>query len=221
MRSGPKTDPVSMPSGVGCRSRSVRAQHRRSQIMSDVNSFTLQKDKEECLELVAATDHDGSRDTVWHALQTDPNRDDWTGWQPFGNPGHGAAMGRAGPRPGKGTPKAAWRSSSRAGTSRCGAAGRPKRPPTADRIGLRSEPPAGPACWLRRPSGRTMTDALRSSSCARTGRCGTAGSAPRASRVPGRAGTRLARRAARCSPPRSPSPATSSAVWRHLRRWRL
>ncbi len=27
--------------------------------MSDVNSFTLQKDKEECLELVAATDHEG------------------------------------------------------------------------------------------------------------------------------------------------------------------
>ncbi len=27
---------------------------------------------------------------MWHALQTDPNRDDWTGWQPFGNPGHGA-----------------------------------------------------------------------------------------------------------------------------------
>ncbi len=31
-----------------------------------------------------------SRDTVWHALQTDPDRDDWTGWQPFGNPGNGA-----------------------------------------------------------------------------------------------------------------------------------
>jgi len=33
--------------------------------MSDVNSFTLQKDKEECLELVAATD--------WECYPEDPD----------------------------------------------------------------------------------------------------------------------------------------------------
>jgi hypothetical protein len=46
--------------------------------------------KEGQLELVATSARDGSRDTVWHAQQTDPDRNEWTAWERFGSPGGGA-----------------------------------------------------------------------------------------------------------------------------------
>jgi len=36
------------------------------------------------LEMVATSTREGSRDTVWHAWQSDPDRDVWTDWHPFG-----------------------------------------------------------------------------------------------------------------------------------------
>jgi hypothetical protein len=40
------------------------------------------------LELVA-TSRAGSGNTVWHASETSPGGNSWTGWQPLGAPGHG------------------------------------------------------------------------------------------------------------------------------------
>src|SRR5215217_6514406 len=59
--------------------------------MSKVTGIALAKNNEHCLELMATSGPEGSRDTVWHAAQVDPNRDQWTGWQPFGRIGGGTS----------------------------------------------------------------------------------------------------------------------------------
>jgi hypothetical protein len=58
--------------------------------MAKVTGIAIAGHGERQLELVATSDREGSRDTVWHARQTDPAGNEWTGWQPFGRPGGGA-----------------------------------------------------------------------------------------------------------------------------------
>jgi hypothetical protein len=58
--------------------------------MADLTGIALDWNSDSQLELVATSAREGSRDTVWHAQQTDPDRNEWTGWEPFGRPGGGA-----------------------------------------------------------------------------------------------------------------------------------
>jgi hypothetical protein len=58
--------------------------------MANLTGIALGWNGDRQLELVATSAREGSRDTVWHAQQTDPNRNYWTEWQPFGRLGGGA-----------------------------------------------------------------------------------------------------------------------------------
>jgi hypothetical protein len=58
--------------------------------MATLTGIALGWNKDGQLELVATSERQGSRDTVWHAQQTDPERNQWTDWEPFGRPGGGA-----------------------------------------------------------------------------------------------------------------------------------
>jgi hypothetical protein len=52
--------------------------------MTTIISIALAHNLVDRLELVATSTREGPRDTVWHAWQSDPDRDEWTDWQPFG-----------------------------------------------------------------------------------------------------------------------------------------
>lgn len=59
--------------------------------MANLTGIALGRNQEGQLELVATSAREGSRDTAWHAQQTDPERNDhWTQWRPFGRVGGGA-----------------------------------------------------------------------------------------------------------------------------------
>lgn len=58
--------------------------------MADLTGIALDRNSDGQLELAATSAREGSRDTVWHAQQTDPDRNDWRGWEPFGRPAGGA-----------------------------------------------------------------------------------------------------------------------------------
>jgi hypothetical protein len=52
--------------------------------MTTIISIALAHNLVDRLELVATSTREGSRDTVWHAWQSDPDQDEWTDWRPFG-----------------------------------------------------------------------------------------------------------------------------------------
>jgi hypothetical protein len=52
--------------------------------MADITGIALAQYPDHSHELMATTAREGSRDTVWHLQQTDPDSNDWTAWQPFG-----------------------------------------------------------------------------------------------------------------------------------------
>jgi hypothetical protein len=57
--------------------------------MPTVTGIAVGRNINNSVELVATSAPARSGDAIWHDWQIDPERDDWSGWQPFGKLGGG------------------------------------------------------------------------------------------------------------------------------------